>query len=93
MKGPDVRRVIAVCMSCHHWQVDVRQGAVSDLGGSIPALTAMAAANADHLNDCPGAGGRIRFGDQWVDPPKMQDGNPATGTMALHPMPAWWVTK
>lgn len=93
MSTPDVRKYVGVCMACHHWQIDVRAGAVSDLGGAQDAMWALAQAHSEHLPDCPGAGGRIKFNDQWVEPPKMSDGKTATGTMMFQPLPAWWVTR
>lgn len=89
----DIRRYVGVCMSCHHWQIDVRPGAVSDLGGSRPALMAMAEAQAEHLKDCPGAGGRVKFGDRWVEPVRMSSGNPADGMLQMEPLPRWWVSR
>ena len=91
--SPDVRRYVGVCMTCRHWQVDVRPGAVSDLGGARPALMAMAQAHADHLPDCPGAGGRVQYEGQWVEPPLMQDGRESSGSLELSPLPRWWVTR
>lgn len=91
---PDIRRHVGACMSCNHWQVDVRPGAVSDLGGWLAAMRAIGEAYHEHIyNECANAGGRIKFGDQWVEPPKMESGNPADGTLALHPLPRWWVTR
>lgn len=92
-RRPDIRRCVGVCMACRHWQVDVRPGAVSDLGGGQPALITMAEAHAAHLSDCPGAGGRINFAGQWVEPPLMASGKRADGTMELHPTPRWWVVR
>lgn len=90
---PDVRRCVASCMACHHWQIDVRPGAVSGLGGAQPALIAMGQAHADHLNECPGEGGRVRFQGRWVDPPRMSSGKTADGTLQLEPLPRWWVSS
>lgn len=91
---PDVRLYVGVCMTCRHWQIDVRPGAVSDLGGARDALMAIGYAHADHLKDCPGAGGRVQFEGQWVDPPLMQDGKTeATGTIEFNPLPRWWVAR
>lgn len=92
-RAPDMRRYVASCMACHHWQIDARPAAVSDFGGSRPALMAMAEAHVEHLEECPGAGGRIRFEGQWVEPPLMQSGKPSDGTMQLQPFPRWWVTR
>jgi hypothetical protein len=101
-KRPDLRRYVGVCLTCHHWQVDLRGGAISDLGGWLEAMKAIGEAHAAHVGAlgtdpdadlCPGAGGRVKFGDRWVDPPKMTSGNDADGTLALHPLPRWWVTK
>ncbi len=91
-KAPDIRRYVGVCMACHHWQIDVRPGAVSDLGGSRAALWAIGEAHVDHMAECPGAGGRIKFGDQWVEPPRMSDGATASGTIQMEPLPRWWST-
>lgn len=88
---PDLRRYVGVCLSCQHWQIDVRPGAISDLGGWREAMQAIAWDHSRHLLECPGAGGRIKFDGRWVEPPKMQDGKPATGTLALEPLPRWWV--
>lgn len=93
MGTPDVRRYVAVCMGCHHWQIDVRPGAVSDFGGAQAALMVIAEENARHLAECPGTGGRVKFGDQWVEPPRMSDGKPASGTLQMEPLPRWWVTR
>lgn len=92
-RRPDVRRYVAVCMTCRHWQIDVRPGAVSDLGGGQPALMAMAEAHNEHLQECPGAGGRVNFQGQWVEPPLMESGKPGTGTLELSPFPLWWVAR
>lgn len=90
---PNLRKYVAVCMTCNHWQADVRPGAISDLGGWLPAITAIGEAHAEHIqSECPNAGGRVNFNGQWAEPPKMASGNPATGTMALHPLPRWWVS-
>ena len=90
---PDLRRYQGVCLSCEHWQVDIRPGAVSDLGGWLPAMQEIARAHAAHLADeCPNPGGRIRFEGSWVEPPKMNSGKPAEGTLALEPLPRWWVS-
>jgi hypothetical protein len=35
----------------------------------------------------------VKYEGQWVDPPKMQGGNDADGTLALEPLPRWWVTR
>lgn len=92
-RTPDIRRYVGSCMACHHWQVDVRPGAVSDLGGAQAAFTALAEAHNEHLVDCPNAGGRVRFNGQWAEPPRMSDGSTATGTMQMEPLPLWWVTR
>lgn len=89
----DVRQFVASCMACHHWQIDVRPGAVSDLGGSWAALILMAEAHAAHLPDCPAGKGRVRFETQWVDMPKMPDGATADGLMQMDLLPRWWVTR
>lgn len=80
-------------MACHNWQVDVRPGAVSDLGGARDALMVLAWAHHEHVADCPAAGGRIRFEGKWVDPPKMSDGTTPSGLMQLNPVPKWWVAR
>jgi len=90
---PDLRRYVAVCMTCHHWQVDVRAGAISDLGGWVEAMRAIGGEHAAHMEDCPGAGGRVKFGDRWVDAPLMKNGDAADGTVMLQPLPRWWVTS
>lgn len=90
---PDVRRYVATCMSCEHWQIDVRPGAVSDLGGSQAALMAIAEAHVEHLKECPGAGGRVKFNGQWAEPPLMASGKPSDGTLALNLLPVWWVIR
>ena len=86
-------------MSCHNWQIDVRPGAISDLGGWLEAMQAIGLAHAAHIGvdspeldeeTCPGAGGRVKFNGQWVEPPRMSDGKPATGMLALEPFPRWW---
>ncbi|CAI9417214.1 hypothetical protein [Nocardioides sp. T2.26MG-1] len=92
-RTPDIRRYVGVCMTCRHWQIDVRPGAVSDLGGAQPALMAMAQAHVEHLDDCPGAGGRVNFDGQWVDPPLMKSGRASDGTLEFNPLPRWWVTR
>ena len=92
-RTPDVRRYVGVCMTCRHWQADVRPGAVSDLGGSHLAIMAIAQAHADHLNECPGDGGRVNWNGQWVDAPLTSSGEQADGSMEFHPLPAWWVTR
>ena len=90
---PDLRRYVAVCMTCRHWQVDVRPGAISDLGGWTEAMRAIGEAHVEHLEDCPGAGGRVKFGDRWVEPPTMKSGKVADGTLELRPLPRWWVAS
>ena len=99
-KRPDLRRHVGVCLTCNHWQVDVRPGAISDLGGWLEAVRAIGEAHSAHVGMstqpddevCPGAGGRVKVLGQWTEPPKMESGDPATGTLALHPLPRWWVT-
>lgn len=98
---PDLRRRVGVCMTCNHWQVDIRSGAISDLGGWLEAMKAIGEAHAAHVGAsatpdaelCPGAGGRVKFDGQWVEPPKMQSGNEADGTLALVLLPRWWVAR
>ena len=90
---PDLRRSVGVCMTCHHWQVDVRPSAISDMGGWNAAMWAIGEAHLEHLSECPGAGGRINFAGRWVDAPKMSGGKPAEGTIGMHPTPAWWVAR
>lgn len=90
---PDLRRYVAVCMTCSHWQIDVRPGAISDLGGWVEAMRAIGEEHVVHLEDCPGAGGRVKFGDRWVDAPLMKSGRVADGTLALTPVPRWWVAS
>lgn len=100
-KRPDLRRYVGVCMTCRHWQVDVRAGAISDLGGWLEAMKAIGEAHAAHIGStptpdveqCPGAGGRVKFGDQWAEPPRMESGKLADGTLALEPLPRWWVAR
>lgn len=90
---PDVRRYVGVCMTCRHWQIDVRPGAVSDFGGVQPALMVIAQEHADHLAECPGSGGRVQYNGQWVDPPLMQDGRESSGSLEFNPLPRWWVDR
>jgi hypothetical protein len=100
-RRPDLRRYVGVCMTCRHWQVDVRSAAISDLGGWLDAMRAIGEAHAAHVgatatpdaDRCPGAGGRVKYEGQWVEPPKMKGGNAADGTLALEPLPRWWVTR
>ncbi len=100
-KRPDLRRYVGVCMSCEHWQIDIRPGAISDLGGWLDAMKAIGEAHAAHIGAypepdpdlCPGAGGRVKYEGQWVEPPLMQSGKPAEGTLALTPTPRWWVAR
>lgn len=94
MTAPDIRKVVASCSRCHHWQIDVRPGAVSDLGGAQEAFMAIAYAHLDHLPECPaGDEGRIRVNGVWVDPPKMSDGAPATAALEMQHVPPWWVVR
>jgi hypothetical protein len=91
---PDLRKHVGVCMTCEHWQVDVRPGAISDLGGWLEAMRAIGEAHHEHIRDeCANAGGRVKFAGQWAEPPLMESGKPADGTLALHPLPRWWVAK
>jgi hypothetical protein len=91
---PDLRRYVGVCMTCDHWQVDVRPGAISDLGGWLPAMKAIGEAHSEHVwHECPNGGGRVKFAGQWAEPPRMASGKPADGTLALHPLPRWWVAS
>lgn len=90
---PQVREVVLVCLACHHWQVDVRSGAVSDLGGNRAAMWAAGEAHHEHLPDCPGAGGRVKVLGQWVERPAMSDGKQADGLMGAVPLPRWWVSR
>ena len=100
-KRPDLRRYVGVCLTCNHWQIDVRSGAISDLGGWLEAMKAIGEAHAAHIgasatpdpDTCPGARGRVKYDGQWVEPPKMSSGNAADGTLALQPLPRWWVTR
>lgn len=100
-KRPDLRRYVGVCLTCRHWQIDVRAGAISDLGGWMEAMRAIGEAHAAHIGSttqpdaevCPGAGGRVKYEGQWVEPPKMKSGKDADGTLALEPLPRWWVTR
>jgi hypothetical protein len=99
-KRPDLRKYVGVCLTCNHWQVDIRPGAISDLGGWLDAMRAIGEAHAAHVGAtadpdaalCPGAGGRVKFQGQWAEPPKMGSGKDADGTLALQPLPRWWVT-
>lgn len=91
-RTPDIRRYVGVCMTCRHWQIDVRPGGVSDLGGARPTHMAMVEEHRAHLTDCPGAGGRVIFEGQWVEAPLM-DGRPVAGAMELNLLPRWWVTR
>ena len=91
---PDLRRHVLICLGCNHWQIDIRAGAISDLGGWQSALMVLAAEHYQHqLNDCVNPAGRVLFEGKWVDPPKMSDGKPANGTLAFSPVPRWWVTQ
>jgi hypothetical protein len=98
---PDLRRCVGVCLTCNHWQVDVRAGAISDLGGWLEAMRAIGEAHGAHIGastapdveQCPGAGGRVKYEGQWVEPPLMGSGKPADGTLALQPLPRWWVAR
>lgn len=90
---PDLRQHVALCMSCEHWQVDVRPSSIRDLGGWVGSMKAIALAHHEHLSECPGAGGRVKFNGQWVEPPRMQSGKPADGTLAMMPLPRWWVAR
>lgn len=98
---PDLRRYVGVCLTCNAWQVDVRPGAISDLGGWQEAMRAIGEAHAAHIgstrnpdpDQCVGAGGRVKYDGQWVDPPLMKSGKPADGTLALEPLPRWWVAR
>lgn len=97
-RRPDLRHWFGICLTCHHWQIDVRPGAISDLGGWRDTMKAIGEAHAAHVwgtgeQQCPGAGGRIKFGDTWVEAPRMESGKPADGTLALQPFPRWWVAK
>ena len=66
---PDLRRYVAVCTTCRHWQLDIRPGAISDLGGARDALWAIGLAHSEHIrDDCPGAGGRVNLDGRWVLP-------------------------
>ena len=95
---PDLRRYQGVCMSCHNWQIDVRPGAISDLGGWLEAMKAIGLAHAAHIGKsttpdgetCPGANDRVNLYGRWVEPPRMESGHPAEGTLALEPFPRWW---
>jgi hypothetical protein len=99
---PNLRKYVGVCMTCNHWQIDVRSGAISDLGGWLEAMKAIGEAHAAHIGAgptphaeslCAGAGGRVKFGEQWVEPPTMKSGKPADGTLALQPLPRWWSAR
>lgn len=92
-RSPDVRKYVGLCMACEHWQVDVRPGAVSDLGGAQSATWALAQAHSEHIADCPGAGGRVKYQGQWVEAPRMSDGQSATGALMFQPFPRWWVAR
>ncbi|WP_067428478.1 hypothetical protein [Nocardioides jensenii] len=94
-KRPDLRKHVGVCMTCRHWQIDVRPGAISDLGGWLVAMRAIGEAHAEHIRDeCPNAGGRLKWvSGEWVDAPLMDSGKPADGTLALEPTPRWWVAR
>lgn len=98
---PDLRRYVGVCMTCRHWQIDIRPGAISDLGGWQEAMRAIGEAHAAHIGatatpdaeTCPGAGGRVMYEGRWVDPPKMSGGKDAEGSLELRPLPRWWEVR
>lgn len=79
-----------VCLACHHWQVDVSNAVRQELGGSKPALWAIAQAHVEHLKECPGEGGRVKVLGQWVERPAMAGGQQAEGVMGFVPFPPWW---
>ena len=91
----DVCRFVGVCMGCEHWQVDVTARARSEHGGQDAAMWAVAEAHNEHVQtECPrGTEGRVLFNGQWVEPIKMGDGTTATASMAMHPLPRWWVSR
>lgn len=95
MKRPDLRRCVVVCLACWHWQADVRAGALSDVGGWLETMKALAWAHAEHIHagECVGAGGRVKYQGQWVEPPPFEDGTRPTGVLGFVPLPAWWVAK
>lgn len=95
MKRPDLRSHVGVCLACHHWQIDIRIGAISDLGGWVGVMTAIGEAHREHTSrECVNQGGRIKFDGQWVEPPTMPvSGKPADGTLALEPLPRWWAAR
>lgn len=94
MRGLDVTRTVWVCMACHHWQVDIHPRGRSEHGGTAEVMRAVAQAHHDdHHADCPGAGGRVKFNDQWVDPPKLPDGRQADAALSGVHLPRWWVWR
>jgi len=90
---PDVCAGALVCLACHNWQIDITHHARSDLGGARDALMVAAEAHAEHLSECPGAGGRVKGLGQWVDRPEMSGGKQADGLLGMIAFPRWWVAK
>ena len=92
-KLPPISGGVWVCQGCHHWQADVSNAVRQEVGGSVAALLLIAAANAEHLSECPGQGGRVKVLGQWVERPTMPKGNKADGLLGFMPYPAWVVAK
>lgn len=92
-KMPPLNAVVFTCTGCGHWQCDLgpRPSRVADT--PTAAVMLVAEANAEHLDECVGAGGRIKVLGQWVDRPKMSSGSQADGVLAAMPLPPWWVWR
>lgn len=90
----DLKNVVAVCTSCNHWQADLGPKPSRIAETPLEAVALLALANAEHLADCPGGTtGRVKVLGQWVERPKMSNGAPADGLLAMFQLPAWWVWR
>jgi hypothetical protein len=99
-RPPRLDAAVMVCAGCWAWQCDITRRAVVEADDPADLVWAVADLSRRHIfgieeEACPnGPGARVRLpGGQWVDAPTMEDGSPATGTMAVVPLPAWWVIR
>lgn len=92
MKPPNPTDCVALCVGCADrelqssaWQLQVDQRALSEHGGAIETFRAVAEAVDAHW--------RADHPDADVRGLLLGDGTPATGGVAMVPLPRWWVRR